>query len=167
MCEPVSLIAAVSGVAGLVTSAFGQKQQREGISAASEASVKAENAREQQMILESERQKRETFRQFQRARAEALAGATNQGAAQGSGILGAEGALLGQASSQINATDRAVTIGQEIFQANRDYANAQRNASLGSGASSLGLSIASNAVQIGKQTTSIGSGLFTGKWNDR
>jgi len=150
-----------ASIAGGLMANSGRQQQQAGIQAQSEASSKAEAAREQQMNLEAERTKRDTIRRMMAARAEAVSSASNQGASYGSGIQGGIAGITGQGYASLNATQRSQNIGSTIFSANRDYANAQAQTALGSGTFNLGMSLFGNSVQLGKQVASLG-GLYTG-----
>lgn len=160
MCIETLVMAGASVVGGLMANQ-GRNQQQAGIQAQSEASNKAEAAREQQMNLEAERAKRDTIRRMMAARAEAVSSASNQGASFGSGIQGGIAGITGQGNASLNATQRAQDIGSQIFSANRDYANAQAQTAIGSGNFNLGMSLFGNATQLGKQVASAG-GLFQG-----
>lgn len=102
------------------------------------ASAKAEKLRQRQMNLEAMRKKREIVREGVRARSEALSTATAQGAAEGSGLQGGIAQITNQVGRNTQANEQDRTIGNKIFKANQQYANAGGLMALGQGISSLG-----------------------------
>lgn len=108
--------AAVSIIGGIF-SFMGQQQQ-------ARAMAKAEKARETQMNLDAMRKKRAALRESLVARQMALANATNQGAAAGSGLPGGFGQIQGIAGQNIQGINQDQQLGQQIFAANRQYASA-------------------------------------------
>lgn len=151
-------LATALAIGGLAASGAGAYKQYEGAKAQSEASQRAEAARKQQMNLETDRKQREILRQSQLARSIALTRGTEQGAneAGGSAIPGAYGQISGQETQNRTGVFQAVDIGNSIFQANREFAQAQELSAFGSGLSKLGGALYSNATDI----SNIGSSLY-------
>lgn len=162
--EVAATVSAISAVGGLAMNVMGGKKQTEAASDASEASQKAEEARKQQMLLESARNERETIRKMMLARSAAVDAGQSQGASYGSGVAGGIASITGQGNSALNYNMRATDIGATIFDANKDYAAAQKTAAIGSGMSRLGSVFTGNATQIGKIAAS-GASLFSNTSN--
>jgi len=108
-------MAAAVSIIGGIFSFMGQQQQ-------AKAAAKAERAREQQMNLDAMRKRRAALRESLLARQVALANATNQGAAAGSGLPGGYGQIQGIAGQNIQGITQDQQLGQQIFAANRQYA---------------------------------------------
>lgn len=108
---------AAVAVVGSLFSFMGQQQQ-------AKAMAKAEKAREQQMNLDAMRKKRAALRESLLARQTALANATNQGAASGSGLQGGFGQIQGVAGQNILGINQDQQLGSRIFAANQQYASA-------------------------------------------
>jgi len=136
-------IGLAASVAGTAVTMAGQEQQRK-------ASVRAERLREQQMNLESARQRRSVIRNVLRARAQALVGATAAGAAEGSGLQGGFGQIAQQGGTNMVGINQGQEIGAGIFAANRDMAGGQTLAAFGGGLSSLGGALFSGSESIGR-----------------
>jgi hypothetical protein len=119
-----------------------------------DASLKAENARQQQTQLDASRRRRTAVREMLMARSSALATGTAQGAGQGSGVAGA----MAQATATGFQTQQTVTAAEELgvrgHQANRDYAKATAKGQIGmaqgSMISSLGGAMMSMSGTIGR-----------------
>jgi hypothetical protein len=87
---------------------------------------KAVNAqRQQQMVLTNRRQQLENIRNTQRARAQGLNVATNQGAQFGSGLQGGQAAAQDQGGVNSTALDQNLRIGQNLFSLD-DTLNSQK-----------------------------------------
>lgn len=118
------------GVVGLGLQLFGGGQSAalsaqnaklsQGI-AADEQGVNAQKY--QQMQLEARRSTLQTFRNAQRARAQGVASATNQGAAQGSGLQGATAQNTDQATFGALGINQNLQIGTNIFGINSDISS--------------------------------------------
>lgn len=102
------------------------------------AEEKAENAREKAMNLDALRRKRAVIREAQIARSTALANATAQGAAEGSGLQGGYGGITGQEGSNISGIEQNRQLGAEVFQANRAASRASTMSSFGQSVQSIG-----------------------------
>ena len=139
----------VTGLA-LAATAVGTVTQVNAANQAAKASQRAEKLRERQMELESNRQRRQIVRNMIRARSQALATTTAQGASGGSGLSGAYGQIGQQGGENLVGVNQAQQIGAGIFKANRDIAGAESLAAFGGGLSSLGGAIFSNAEGIGR-----------------
>jgi hypothetical protein len=157
----IGTIGTAVSIAGTAAGVAGQLQQAAGQRKAQNASKRAEALREAQMRLDSDRKRRETIRQAQIARANALATTTAQGAnGEGSSALaGAIGSLSGEAGRNISAINSNETLGADMFQANRDSAEGSAMAAAGGTISSLGSGFASLGNQLvtkQKETARIG-----------
>lgn len=157
----IGAVGTALSAAGTIAGVAGQFQQAAGQRKAQNAQKRAEALREAQMRLESDRKRRETIRQQQIARANALATTTAQGAAGegGSALAGAEGTISGEAGRNIQAITSNEYIGAGIFQANRDAAAGSAMAARGGTISSLGSGVASLGSQIvnkQKETARVG-----------
>jgi hypothetical protein len=122
------------------------------------ASITAENARRQQMQLDASRRTREAVRQGMVARAAAVTAGVNQGAGVGSsGVQGAIGQAVGTANQGIQTTNSASALGNRVFDANIDYANAtyrgEKASGFGSLLTSLGGALMQNSGTIGRLGT--------------
>lgn len=107
-----------------------------------------EGQRHQQMVLNSERQSMEAFRTQQRMRAMGLEAATQQGAAQGSGLQGAYGQVRGQSGVNQLGISQNEQIGENMFGINSQIssnkismAETQQKSQMYGGISSIGGSI--------------------------
>lgn len=139
-------IGAAASVAGTVMSVVGASKQ-------AKAQKKAEELREKQMNLDADRQKRQAIREGIVARSRALTTATNQGAAEGSGLQGGYAQITGEQGRNVRTIEQSRDIGAGIFSANRDAAKGGTLASFGSGLSSLGGMLMNNSGTIGRVGT--------------
>lgn len=132
-------LGAAASIGGTIMGAMGQmtmaKEQKE-------ATTKAENAREAQMMLDASRRRRQAFRESLLARSTALTVGTAQGAGQGSSVAGAMAQATATGQQNQQTTNAAADLGSQVFQANREYAAAtakgQSRMAMGSALSSLG-----------------------------
>lgn len=145
--------------AGTATSYMGAQKQAKGQKRAQMGQALAEQARKKQMDLDSARKRRETIRQANIQRSQALATAAAQGATGegGSALAGIEGTISGEMGRNILAINQNQEIGQEVFDANAITAQGQSQAAkgatmanTGSGITSLGGAITNNAGTIAK-----------------
>lgn len=150
---------AVAGIAGIL-SAVGSLAGVAGSFLQYSASQKAERARERQMELESQRQKREIIRQAQVARAGATAAAYNQGAQNSSALAGGLSSVTGSAGRNTEAVSQDTELGHRVFAANREASFGGFLSNLGGGISSLGGAVASNAGTITRFAEGSGFGSF-------
>lgn len=132
---------------------MGYSAQQRMINEQTQASKRAESAREQQMQLDAQRRRRQAIREGIMARSQNLTVATAQGAA-GSSVLSGMGGAIGMAQENQQGITAAETIGGNIFQANRDYFDAtqrgQAAMSMWQGISSLGGALTSSAGTIAR-----------------
>lgn len=142
-------IGAVATLGGLALQAAGVGVQMDAANKQSEASQRAERLRAQQLSLESARQRRQALRNAIRARSVALSASTAAGASTGSGAAGGLGQIASQAGTNVQGINQGQEIGTNIFKANADEAAAGGQAAFGSGLSSFGGVLISNASSIG------------------
>lgn len=158
--EPITL------ALGLGISAIGIFKSMQAADAAEKAQEvvinnqqKAESARQQAMLLDATRKKREIVRQGIIARSQALAVGTSQGAtgANSSAMGGVTGQIDAQQAFNYVGVNNAVSFGTDIFKANqgvlegrRMEARAGADAAVGAGLTSLGGSVAKSSGSMGK-----------------
>lgn len=146
-----SAIAANAGTIGLLAQGVGMVGGMWAARRATEASKDAERARAEQMRVESMRRMRDQIRQSQVANATALSRSVGQGAGVfSSNLMGAYGQTQGALGRASNAEYQNLQIGERIFQANMDLADAKGWASTFEGMGKFGTSLATNAGQIGQ-----------------
>jgi hypothetical protein len=109
-----ALLATIVG--GFLQYKGAQKQQK--------ASMKAETIRKKQMDFEAMRARRQALRESMVARAQAMQGASDQGASFGSAIVGGVSQVSGQAGSNVRAINVGQDLGTQMFKANMDYSKA-------------------------------------------
>lgn len=166
----ISTLIAVAGLgiagAGLAVSYSAAKQNAQANQAALQAQQEVEKQRQLQMNLDASRRKREIIRQSIAARSAALATTTAQGAAGvgGSSLQGAYGSIGGRTGVNYNGVDQNQQIGNSIFASHQAQlgayqraADAQSLGALGSGLSSLGGALVTNAGTFGKVGTYAGA----------
>lgn len=165
-------MAAAALVGGLALSAVGTMQQMSAAQDAENAQrgiianqQKAESARQQSMLLDADRRKREMVRQGIIARSQALTVGTSQGASFGSALPGAMGQINSELGFNYQGVNNAVSLGTDIFNANQGVlqgriaeAAAGTKSATGAGLSSFGSKLASVTGQIGNITGSTGFG---------
>lgn len=137
-------ISALVGI-GLALSAVGTVAQLAGQNAQTAALKKAEEARQQQLTLDTQRRTRDTVRQGVVQRAQAEQAAFSQGAGGGSGLPGGYGQIAGDVGRTISANNQNQDLGNQIFSANKAYYNASGTTNFGVGLSSLGGTLLNNA----------------------
>lgn len=108
------------------------------------ASKKAEDARQRQMNLESDRQRRQVIREASMARATAQANATEQGASQTSGLQGGLAQVTGEQNRNVQAVNQSEELGNKIFSANRQMASAQSLGAFGNSIQNFGDKLSRN-----------------------
>lgn len=123
---------------GLGISAAGVGLAYKGHKDAAEAGEKAEKAREKAMNLDAQRRRRQVIREMQLAQSTALANATSQGAAEGSGLQGGYGEISNTGRTNIVGINQQQQLGADIFSANRAQASANSRASMGNAFQSVG-----------------------------
>lgn len=158
---------AAIAVAGIGVSAYGMSQQKKALKAQQAAQDEAtriqqqqEDLRQRQMNLDAMRKQRETVRAGIQARGLALATATAQGAAGGSGLQGGYGQISGRTNVNALGISQNQEIGNAMFGLNRNLlssyragAQAQTDLSTAQGLTSLGGQIVANAGSIGRVGT--------------
>lgn len=153
------LIGAALSVVGTVISYSAQQKM---IAEQTNASKRAENAREQQMQLDSTHKKRQSIREAIVARSMSLSAGTNQGAQYGSGVQAAMGGATAMGAENQQVTNSTEILGGRVFQANRDYFDAtqkgQSRMAMGQGLSAIGGALVSNAGAIQRLGTFGGFG---------
>lgn len=156
---------AIAGAIGVALSVagtvVGYSAQQKMIAQQTQASKKAENAREQQMQLDSSNRRRQSVREAIVARSMGLAAGTNAGAQYGSGVSAALGQATAQGAENQQTVNSSQILGSRVFQANRDYFDAtqkgQAGMALGQGLSAIGGALVSNAGTISQLGTYFGS----------
>lgn len=88
------------------------------------ASVESENARFQQMTLDSARNRRDIIRNAIFTRSSALAAAAASGSEGGSGLQGGFAQITAEKTRNLVTENQNLQIGNTIFQANKKYAEA-------------------------------------------
>lgn len=143
------------GGAGLAMNYSGQQSAKAAQEKSLQLQQQEDQQRQQAMNLDSTRRKREMIRQSIAARSQALSAATNQGAAQGSGLPGGYGGISGRTGVNELGVNQNEEIGNNIFglkrgitSANMDLAEAQSTSALGAGMTSLGGAALNNIGQI-------------------
>jgi hypothetical protein len=118
------------GVVGLGMSIFGsvsgagvakQEAQVSSNEATQEQSIN--NAKQQQMQLQAQRSQLENFRNVQRARAQGLNSATNQGAQFGSGLAGGQAEATDQGAYNSLGINQSLQTGNQIAGFNQNITN--------------------------------------------
>lgn len=141
---------AVSLVGSFVSAGAQQKMVNEQTA----ASKRAENSREQQMQLDSQRRRRQAVREAIMARSMSLTAGVGQGAQYGTGVAAGMSGATAQGLENQQGINSGEIIGGRIFQANRDYFEATRSGqagmAFGQGISAIGGAITSNAGAIGR-----------------
>lgn len=153
----IGTLGTVASVAGTAASVAGGFVQAAGQRKAQNAQKRAEVLRMKEMELDSVRKTRETIRQQQIARANAVATTTAQGAGgEGSSALaGAEGTIGGQAGRNIQEINSGVEMGRSMFRTNMDTAAGNALAARGGTIASAGAGFASLGNQIVKNQKEI------------
>lgn len=143
-----------ASVAGAGYSAYKQNQASK---AAEKASIKAENARQQQNQLDAARRRRQAFRESLLARSQAVSAGANQGALMGSGVAGGIAQATATGFQNQQTINSSQTLGNQVFSANRQFASAtamgQQGAAWGGALTSLGGALMANAGTIGRLGT--------------
>lgn len=127
-------IGAVASIAGTFIQADAAKKQ-------SEASARTEALRQQQVALESARQRRQTIRNTLKARSLALVAGASDGASLGSGLAGGLSQISNHNSENILGVNQAQSISTDIFGQNAEIARQGGIAAFGGGLTSLGQTI--------------------------
>ena len=139
----------IAGI-GLAIGAAGTVATMKGQEAAASASNRAEDLRKKQMALDSARQRRQIIREGVMARSTALANATAQGAAGGTGLQGGYGQIAGNTGSNLGYNNQSTQIGYQMFDVNKQITNGQTLASMGQGITGFGNTLLNNSQQMGR-----------------
>lgn len=150
--ETVAIAGLAATLVGTGTQVYGQTQQ-------TAATKKAEDLRQQQMEFNQQREQRQIVRKAQAARATAVSNAVGAGAEYGSGLQGGEAQITSDAGAQRVAGRTNLSIGEGLFEANKQLAEAKATSSIGSAVSSLGNTIIQNQAGINR----VKSTLFDGQ----
>lgn len=138
------------GAVGLGFQFFNAKKQ-------AKASEKAEKLREQQMKLDAMRRRREIIRQMILTNSQAKSNAATQGVSQSdSAVQGAIGQQVNTAAQNITSVNQGEAIGQGIFQANAQYAQAGVGMAWGQSFSNVGSGLVENSQMISRVGSSAG-----------
>jgi hypothetical protein len=146
-------------MAGLATSAYGQMKAADAQEEQAAASKKAEMARKEQARLAQIREQRKIFRDAQAARAVASSNFANAGVDAGSSAYGGAIGQVDSAMTQQSSDSFAnYQIGQTIFDANAQYAEAGSRVSRYGGFAQLGKDIYAAAGPISRVGSTIMGG---------
>ena len=133
------------------------------------AQQQIENEKKKAMELDASRRTLEVFRGVQRAKSVAAANAVAQGAQFSSGLLGGQAQAQGEGNYALLGIGQNLQIGRQIFQYNKEItdlkgqlADANADAQIGAGLTSLGMSLMGNAGNIGKMFSGFGSSNMSG-----
>lgn len=162
MCDPVTAFTAGSGALGALTQAGSVLGAQSSIKAMNAAQLQEIKLQEQKMVLENSQQQRQILRNKSLQMSQALSNSVNQGAGPGSsGVLGGRSAISTNTGVAYNAVTQATTIGHGLFQAEREYANANMQYQMYQGIGSLGQSLVQASGGIGR----MGGTLFKPDWS--
>lgn len=140
----------IIGAVGLGLSGLSTVQQVSAQREASEAQNRAENIRKAQVDMEAQRQRRSAIRQAQVAQATATQTATNQGAAQGSGLQGGLAQISGQMGDRISNVNISQGLSDNMFEANAQRDQALGRANTWNAVGNMGNRITDNRETIGR-----------------
>ena len=150
--DPISMAMGAVSIVGMGMSLFGTSKATAAAQQESQAAqqianldIKVNQQRQQQMVLQANRQQLQNVRNVQLARSMALSSATSQGAQFGTGLQGGYGQIAGQGNTQELATNQNLEIGQNIFSLDNQIdqqrileAQAQGNMATAQGMQALG-----------------------------
>ena len=160
----IETIALTVGLAGLATQGVSAVQQAGYRKDQTAASRRAEALREQQAELEAARRNREAFRKQMVANALSTTRSVSQGGSlENSALGGAFGQAAGTTGRDVLFNEQSLEIGQGLFRANADIAEAQGNIATWEGVGKLGSSLVTNSQMIGQ----IGTTMFGPQANQR
>ncbi len=132
---------------------FGATQQASGEEKQSEALLNEETARHKQFTLDFQRQRIEAVRNSIITRSLAVQAGASQGALNSSSVRSGAGNAANRAAYQIEGLNQNQAIGEEVFQARREYYDAGGQVAFGQGLSTLGATIGSNVDTLSKLGT--------------
>lgn len=173
-------LGAAIGAIGLATSIFGGNAAAENAkqAAAVQGQIaglegKVNDQRQVAMQLSARRQQMEIFRNMQRARAQGLNAAVNQGANMGSGLQGGQAQATAQGLTNSAGVNQNLEIGNNIFGIQRDItkqkqvlSSIQGQMATNQGIASLGSSITAAGPGIGRLSTLFGGGSNIGTFSN-
>jgi hypothetical protein len=150
--DPISMAMGAVSLVGMGMSLFGTskataaaQQESAAVQQINQLDIQVNAQRQQQMVLQANRQQLQNVRNVQMARSMALTSATSQGAQFGSGLSGGYGQIAGQGNTQKLATNQNLEIGKNIFGLDNQIdqqrileAQAQGNMATAQGMQSLG-----------------------------
>lgn len=150
--DPISMAMGAVSLVGMGMSLFGTskataaaQQESAAVQKIDQLDIQVNQQRQQQMVLQANRQQLQNVRNVQLARSMALTSATSQGAQFGSGLQGGYGQIAGQGNTQKLATNQNLEIGQNIFSLDNQIdqqrmleAQAQGNMATAQGMQALG-----------------------------
>lgn len=139
----------IAGV-GLAIGAAGAGVQYSASQKQAAAMEKGEELRKKQMNLDAQRRTRQVIREGLIARSQALTNATAQGAEAGSGLQGGYAGIQSNTLYNASGIEQNRQIGSQIFDANKQYAQAGSQMALGQGISSLGGAMVQNSQTLGR-----------------
>lgn len=141
IASALTTLATIASIGGTVVGVAGALQSNA-------AQKKAERIREQQMKLESDRQRMQVVREANRQRGLIAATAAQQGSSLGSGAAGATAGVTGQESYLKLGINQAEKNGSALFAANRQDAAGRLTSSFGQGLSSLAGNISDSSERL-------------------
>lgn len=156
-----TILTLASAAAGIGVSAKGYIDQKNANAELTAASSRAEALRKQQMELQAQREQRKLFQDSMRNQAQINSQLAAQGAGFGSIAGGLTGTVEGTLGQNSLALAQNIQIGENLFQANADIAQARSDLNTSSATIDLGKSLFSSAKQIG----SIGETLYPNNKN--
>lgn len=156
--EPITLAAGLGiSAIGMLTQMSAAQDQQRAQTQIINSEQKAEQARQQSMLLDADRRKREIVRQGIIARSQALTVGTSQGASFGSALPGVMGQIGGEQSFNYLGVNNAVSLGTDIFNANQGVLQGRLGEAAAGTKSALGSGLSSFGGKIGGLTSQIGS----------
>jgi len=160
----IATAAIASAGYGAYSSINAAEDQKDAQNRITSAQQRQEALRMQAMELDNRRKQMEALRTQQRARALALATATNQGAGQSTGLEGAYGQTQGMSGNNLLGLNQGLQLGQANFALNSsisaarmDMASAQSQAATGQAFTQFGGTLMANMGTISKIGQSFGS----------
>lgn len=157
----MSMIGLIGVAIGLVGAGLTYSAQMKMANAQEAASKKAENAREQQMQLDSAHRKRQAVREAIVARSMSLSAGVNANAQDGSGVAASMGQATAMGGENQQVTNSTEILGSRVFAANREYFEAtrkgQQGMAFGQALGSFGGALQSAAPSLQRLGTYFGS----------
>lgn len=164
MCDVATAITGIASIAGLGMSVAGTSEQNSAIKEMNEAQQQELGIRKQQLQLEQMQSQRQMLRQASLARSTAITNAQGgTGSVQGSGVMGAMGAIQSNLGTNWGYNTTGVNLGMNMLNSQSQYANAQMNYQLAGGMERFGADIFGSASTMGRLgSTLYGTNLFGG-----